>query len=267
MRQAHMLIDDITVGSRVRKDMGDLQTLAESMARLGMLEPIGVSSKGELVYGQRRLEAAQSLGWHEVPVVIIDMANPLQAERDENEERKDFTPSEKVAIARQIQDRLRAINEARRRAPRGARGRGSSWGDDGAKSPPSRAREGAAATVGMSPSTYEKARAVVEAAEADPSKQHLVDAMDRGELPVTTAHRKLIEKSESGVMRNMPGTSRRSSASAAKRLRKMADGLSGYAEALPNLDLRGEPVEDVLQDLDRHALAIRRAVKLLRGRA
>jgi ParB family chromosome partitioning protein len=50
-------IADIKVGNRHRKDMGDLSTLAQSIRKNGLLQPIGVTEKMELVFGERRLRA------------------------------------------------------------------------------------------------------------------------------------------------------------------------------------------------------------------
>lgn len=63
-----MLISEIMVGPRVRRDMGDLDALAASIADVGLLQPIVVKPDGTLVAGQRRLEACRMLGWDDVPV-------------------------------------------------------------------------------------------------------------------------------------------------------------------------------------------------------
>jgi ParB-like chromosome segregation protein Spo0J len=66
-----MKISDIKIGARVRKDMGDLASLARSMASpLGLLNPIIVNQDGRLWCGERRLRAAQMLGWDTIPVII-----------------------------------------------------------------------------------------------------------------------------------------------------------------------------------------------------
>ena len=96
-------LDEIEVGERVRRDMGDLEGLAESIERVGLLHPVVVKSDGTLVVGHRRIEAARLLGWSEIPTTIIDVADLLSAERDENEIRKDFTVSERVAIAQAVE--------------------------------------------------------------------------------------------------------------------------------------------------------------------
>jgi ParB family chromosome partitioning protein len=48
---------DIKVGRRHRRDMGDLKALAVSIRQEGLLQPIGVTDRLELVFGERRLLA------------------------------------------------------------------------------------------------------------------------------------------------------------------------------------------------------------------
>jgi ParB family transcriptional regulator, chromosome partitioning protein len=67
---AVMNIADIKVGKRIRKDMGDLDGLAESIRELGLLQPIVVFPDGSLILGERRLRAVQLLGWKEIPVIV-----------------------------------------------------------------------------------------------------------------------------------------------------------------------------------------------------
>jgi hypothetical protein len=54
-------IADIKIGKRHRKDMGDLNVLADSIRRLGLLQPIGVTEDFKLVFGERRLRAQRDI--------------------------------------------------------------------------------------------------------------------------------------------------------------------------------------------------------------
>ncbi len=92
----------ISVGDRARKDLGDIQALAASIEALGLLQPIGIDANYRLVFGERRLRAFEHLGRDAIPARIVDVASVLLAEHAENEIRKDFTPSERVAIAKAI---------------------------------------------------------------------------------------------------------------------------------------------------------------------
>ena len=93
-------IDEIKIKKRVRKDLGDLSTLKDSMKRYGLLNPITVNSKHELVAGQRRLESAKELGWTSIPVKVLDIndrISQLEIELEENTQRSDFTDEELMA--------------------------------------------------------------------------------------------------------------------------------------------------------------------------
>ena len=90
-------IEDIKVRKRIRKDMGDITPLAESMKKYGLLSPIVISKSHELIAGRRRLEAARLLGWKTISVTILDYnesTEKLEMEIEENIVRKDFTTDE-----------------------------------------------------------------------------------------------------------------------------------------------------------------------------
>ena len=95
-------IDDIKVKKRVRKEMGDISALAESMKRFGQISPILITKKNVLIAGGRRLEAARSLGWMTINAVVTeipDALTQLEYELEENIQRRDFTPAEAAEAA------------------------------------------------------------------------------------------------------------------------------------------------------------------------
>jgi protein gp37/ParB-like chromosome segregation protein Spo0J len=98
-------IHAISVGSRFRKQMGDLNALADSIHEHGLLQPIGITKDRKLVFGERRLRACRDiLGWTEIPVRVVDVASIIEGEYAENQVRKDFSPSERVAIGKAIEE-------------------------------------------------------------------------------------------------------------------------------------------------------------------
>jgi ParB-like chromosome segregation protein Spo0J len=187
-----VLIKDIVVGDRYRKDLGDLGSLAASIRGTpgGMLQPIVVNAQNKLILGQRRLEAARLLGWDAVPCIIANSFNDvlaaLIAESDENTCRKDFTPSEAVAIGKAIENLEKPKAEERQKATR-AKGKDKDGTPiiGGGKLPPpngekGKTRDKVAEAVGMSGRTYDKAKRVVEAAEKEPEKHaETLREMDR----------------------------------------------------------------------------------------
>ncbi|MEK6594692.1 MAG: hypothetical protein AABZ67_16605 [Pseudomonadota bacterium] len=108
------------------------------------------------------------LGLKEIPASVIDIDDLLGAERDENAERKDFTPSEAVAIGRLIEERHREKIAAQENA-RKSMGKMTTVNNLGQKRA-GETRETAARAVGMGGSKYGKAKAVIAAAESDPAK-------------------------------------------------------------------------------------------------
>ena len=90
-------IDEIKVKKRIRKDMGDINALAESLKRFGQICPIVVTKNNQLIAGGRRLEAARSLGWRTINAVVADIPDELtklEFELEENIQRHDFSPEE-----------------------------------------------------------------------------------------------------------------------------------------------------------------------------
>lgn len=156
-------IVDIVIGDRFRGDFGDVAALAASIRQVGLLHPIVVTTKHELIAGQRRLKACESLGVTEVPVRVITKVDEavkfLAAERDENTCRKDFTPSEAVALGRALESLERPKAAQRQRGGPGAK---LAPGEKG------KTRDAVAGAVGLGHTTYEKAKEVV-AAVADES--------------------------------------------------------------------------------------------------
>ncbi len=105
-------IEDIKIDRRIRRNLGDLQPLIESMNRFGQLNSIVVNPDLHLIAGHRRLESARRLGWKYINAVIVDKkgkADLLEIEIEENIQRSDFTPDELSYAYRKLA-RLRKKN-------------------------------------------------------------------------------------------------------------------------------------------------------------
>ena len=99
-------IEKIQVKKRVRKDLGDLKPLKDSLRLYGQLNPITLTKDYELVAGQRRLESAKQLGWTKINATIIDVTDPikkLEMELEENTQRSDFTDIELLEGYQQLE--------------------------------------------------------------------------------------------------------------------------------------------------------------------
>jgi ParB family chromosome partitioning protein len=98
-------VNDIIVKKRVRKDLGDISALAESMRRYGQISPVFVGKNNVLIAGERRLEAARLLGWRTINAVIAETSLPLsllEMEIEENIQRRDFTAEEEAEALRRL---------------------------------------------------------------------------------------------------------------------------------------------------------------------
>lgn len=194
----------ISVKGRHRKEMGDLLDLARSIDARGLLHPIVITPQNKLIAGQRRLAAwaltkRSNKGKLPIPVTVIDIDSIVAGEWDENAERKDFTPSESVAIMAELEPRERAAAKKRQAQHAAAPGR---------KAAPIEGK-GAAAdkvakVVGRDRKTLAKAKEVVEAAKADPKKFGQLQAdMDRTGK-VNGPHKRLQVMQQTEAIRKAP---------------------------------------------------------------
>jgi len=177
-----MKLTEIKVEGRYRKDMGDIDGLAESMATTGLLQPVVIRPDSVLIAGERRLQAATKLGWDEIDVTVIEgfeqAAEMLKAERDENTCRKPMTPSEIVSLAKAI-EAIEAPKADERVREGQERGRAVRYGkldsaDVGTHQPQQKTREIVADAVGMGRTNLGYAKKIVERAETgDP---HAIEA-------------------------------------------------------------------------------------------
>lgn len=177
-------IELIKVGDRTRKDLGDIAALAASIETIGLLQPIGIDPNYRLVFGERRLRAFEALGRNTIPARFVHVLSLLLAEHAENEIRKDFTPSERVAIGRMIEAEIgnrRGQRTDLKSADQGEllAGEPRHHGDEVT----GRTDDVAALKAGFeSRRSYRDAKAVVEHAEPE-----LIEAMDRGDVAISTA--------------------------------------------------------------------------------
>jgi ParB family transcriptional regulator, chromosome partitioning protein len=89
---------------RQRRDLGNIDDLADSIRRLGLIHPIVVTRDYELVAGERRLIAVRRLGWPVIPAQFTDELEPARLraiELEENIKRKDILWQDQVNAVRE----------------------------------------------------------------------------------------------------------------------------------------------------------------------
>jgi len=168
--------DQIRIGERHRKEMGDLKVLAASIATVGLLHPPVITKEGVLICGERRLLAMRDiLGWKTIPAIVLEVSSIVEGEYAENEIRKDFTPSERVAIGKAV--------EAEIGKRQGQRTDLEPVEDLPQVPPGTKTREFAAEKAGFGNArTYQQAKKVTEIGAPE-----LVAAMDAGDVSIDAA--------------------------------------------------------------------------------
>ncbi|MEW1974626.1 ParB N-terminal domain-containing protein [Microbacterium profundi] len=165
--QLDRAVDSLIVGTRHRADLGDIDALAASIERDGLLQPLTITIDGVLVCGARRLAAIKRLGWRTVNVWVrsglSDRLGQLLAEQDDNMLHKPYTQLEAAGLYREIKQ-VMAEDAARRKAATQFSSENQPGNDGGANfAPPSdgqlgKTRAQAAAMIpgGASHTTLEK---------------------------------------------------------------------------------------------------------------
>ena len=105
-------IDKVIIKERIRKDFGDIEELANDIRENGLINPPVVTPEYELIAGERRLRALQHLDYKQIEVRIMtvqDALHQLKLEISENENRKDFSFSEKMKWAEELKNEYSKI--------------------------------------------------------------------------------------------------------------------------------------------------------------
>lgn len=184
-------VDSLHVGRRHRTDLGDIDALAASIERDGLLQPLTVSPDGVLICGARRLAAIKQLGWRTVNVWvrsgISDRLGHLLAEQDDNVLHKPLTSLEAAALYRELKQ-VMAEDASRREKATRFTSENQPGTDGGGKFPPpslgpiGKSREQAAAMIpgGASYKTLDKIGYLEHAAHDETLPEHVRAAAQRG---------------------------------------------------------------------------------------
>lgn len=143
-------ISSIIVGDRHRHDFGDIDELAASITRDGLLQPITVTPEGVLVCGARRLEALKQLGEKTIKVwvrsCVSDRLAELLAEQAENVLHKPLTPTEATTLYTELKKYIAEDALRRQSATQFSRTDGPSGNHGGATVAPPQFKPGKSRT-------------------------------------------------------------------------------------------------------------------------
>lgn len=184
---SRVLIESIAVQDRSRNTLRNIDSLARSIRERGLLHPVVVREvHGELVLvaGQRRMEAARSLGWTDIPVTVVttldDEMDALCAEGEENTEREPFTPAEAVEHRRRIREVEAKAAKERQREAGESHGRGqiapANLAEPTEKPHERTTRARTAKATGYGHATLDKAEELVTAAEDETQPEPVREA-------------------------------------------------------------------------------------------
>lgn len=105
---AFVPLEKVWWDKRYRDDLGDIDTLVESIKEKGILQPITLTPDFELLAGERRVTAARKAGLLEIPALLRekqDIIDAREIELIENLHRKDPSWNERCQLTAEI-DRL-----------------------------------------------------------------------------------------------------------------------------------------------------------------
>lgn len=288
--RVNLAVDSVRVEGRYRREVGDVSGLAASIEAIGLLHPIVVTPDWKLVAGQRRLEACRALGWKRIPATVAanlnDAARLLIAERDENTCREPYLVSEMVALGKALEALERPKAKER-----------MEWAKDGGDPPSGNLPEGSrretvdivGSALGVSATTYRRAKVVIEASEDPGLPEHVraaaVDArsdMDQtgkvtpafnriapliGRTPALGQHRR-TEQALQSPQPYVPSTERQHVLAGGQkdRLARGIVGISGYCQGLHQVDVRmalAAMDADETADLRRQSISASQFLRVL----
>lgn len=179
-------IGKVTVGKRIRKDYGDISSLADDIEDRGLINPPVVTPDYELIAGERRLRALKKLDYKQIEVRVMsveDYEHQLKIEISENEERKEFTYSERMDYAKQLE----RIESKKARDRMAVKKQGTDHGPE-VKKGETRDIVGKASGFG-SGRNYSRAKYVYENADDE-----IIKEVDEGKKSIRKAHDDLREQ-------------------------------------------------------------------------
>jgi len=99
-------INQIKISNRIRKDFGNVEELANDIKENGLINPPVLTPDYTLIAGERRIKACNLLGYNQIEVNIMtvrDYEHQLKLEISENENRKEFSFSERIDWAKKLE--------------------------------------------------------------------------------------------------------------------------------------------------------------------
>ncbi|MZP31219.1 ParB N-terminal domain-containing protein [Heliobacterium undosum] len=184
-------IDKIIIADRIRKEFGNIEELAKDIQENGLINPPVVTPELVLIAGERRIRACKSLGLTEVEVRVMtvsDYEHQLRLEISENENRKEFSFSEKIEWAKRLEEVEKIKLQERKAHGRTAPGK-STLVEMVPFELNGKTRDKVAKEAGFgSGKTYEKAKLIAEYGSSN-----IIEQLDSGDITISKAFQMIKE--------------------------------------------------------------------------
>lgn len=193
-------ISDITIGKRIRstRSENELSSLMESIKNEGLLQPIIIDQNNKLIGGYRRLQCCKKLGYAAIKAQKIKTKNEAHRkvlELSENMVREDFTFSDKMRFADDIEPEIKKKAEQRIKKKEK-----TDLSEFGIHTEKGKTIDIMAEILDMgSGKTYDRARKVWAEKE---KYGELISELDAGTKTINSAHRIIKKNAENTVIRN-----------------------------------------------------------------
>lgn len=236
---------DIIITDRIRKDFGDIDELARDIDENGLMNPPVVTEDMKLIAGERRCRALKKLGRTETEVRVMPVADALQAFRmeiSENENRKDFTFSERMRYAKLLKEEY--AQEAKERQLAGLKNVGNpslgSFEPDDSTS-----KKVAKQTDFGSRATFQRAEYIYDHADDE-----MIAALDENKLSINKAYTTLKAKAAAleAEMKKQSDDFDQERADAARRLEKQTRRAEQLETDLNVVKRLGDP--ELVKEID-----------------
>ena len=182
----------IRVAERIRKENGSLDELAQDIQKHGLLNPITVMEQADggyvLIAGLRRMKAMEQMGAVEIRATVMspmEADEMLMLEIAENEQRKEFTVSEKLAFA----EKLRAVEKEKAHIRMSVHARDGHGDGQGMANWPQAEEAGAARDIVARKAGFSSTTQMRRAKEVAEKRPDLMDRVDKGEQTISGAYR------------------------------------------------------------------------------
>ena len=185
-------MSSIRVAERIRKENGSLDELAQDIQKHGLLNPITVMEQTDggyvLIAGLRRMKAMEQMGAAEIRATVMspmEADEMLMLEIAENEQRKEFTVSEKLAFA----EKLRAVEKEKAHIRMSVHARDGHSDGQGMANWPQAEEAGATRDIVARKSGFTSTTQMRRAKEVAEKRPDLMDRVDKGEQSISGAYR------------------------------------------------------------------------------